>query len=129
MKKYVIISGSILCLFILCSITIQPIIAIKQSEYISIDEEIQNSVFNKFNLRELKNKILNFEECDCKIRDNYPYFICWILKYFELSIISIATLMIMFIPVISYGIVTILYHMILNILGLQLKLGCEYPDY
>lgn len=127
MKKYMIISGSILFLFVLCTLTFQPVIAVKKIEFKSVLNDINN--FDRFDLRELHSILLNIDDCDCKSRDSYPFFICWMLKYFELSIIFIGTLMIIFIPVISYGIVTVLYQMVLNIMGLQLKLGCEFPDY
>ena len=69
------------------------------------------------------------DDYDCKSKDNYPFVLCWFLKYIEVSLIFIGTLMITFIPVISYSIVTIIYNMVLNLMGLQLKLDCEYPDF
>ena len=62
MKKYMIISGSILCLFVICSLTFHPIIAVKQIEHNSIVDDIKKS---------------DFGSCDCKSKDNYPFVLCY----------------------------------------------------
>ncbi len=98
MKKSIIFGGSILCLFILVSLSYQPIIAekpiientkLKKKSFYDFDIERYKELFYRF-----VNNELSFQDCDCnsKIIDEYPVITCYIL-----AVINIISL------IISYG--------------------------
>jgi hypothetical protein len=84
MKKSILISGSILCLFILCSLSIQSIIADTPDEYIEQAMESKPSIREKSILKELQNRLIELKsqknnDCDCESENNIPDIICEIL--------------------------------------------------
>ena len=81
MKKSIIIGISILIIFILCSLSYNPIIADNKIERISEVRELKISINEVFEVKEIYNQIINMKsqsDCNCLLNNDNP-FICSIL--------------------------------------------------
>ena len=83
MRKIILICINILSIFILCSLSYQPIIADTQIEEINQVMEYKTSISNMDRLREVYNRVLTDikPDCGCSPETNDYYFtiICWSL--------------------------------------------------
>jgi len=79
MRKIVVIGVSILSVFILCSLSYQPIVADTPIETISIAKESKASNLDVFDIKELYTKLLELKsQSDCGCGDttgwDFPFF-------------------------------------------------------
>ena len=82
MKKSIIIGISILIIFILCSLSYNPIIADNKIERISEVRELKISINEVFEVKEIYNQIINMKsqsDCDCLLNKNDNTLICYTL--------------------------------------------------
>lgn len=82
MKKPIIIGISILGIFILRSLSYQPIIAYESIERISYVKESKLSINEVYEVKEIFNQIINMKsqsDCDCLLNKNDTPLICLML--------------------------------------------------
>jgi hypothetical protein len=115
MRKSILISGSILCLFIFCSLSIQPIIADEHIESIPIVDDTKTSDIDRYDLRELYSRLVKYkyqsdDDCGClnkSRRGNTPlicqllniiFFPYWLFYYYIIIPTSNDFLHLLFLP-------------------------------
>jgi len=94
MRKIVVIGVSILSVFILCSLSYQPIIADTPIETISIAKESKASNLDVFDIKELYTKLLELKsqlnnDCGCDMVRIWPFPIICITLYLMIKFVEI----------------------------------------
>ncbi|MCD4664038.1 MAG: hypothetical protein K8R68_02130 [Bacteroidales bacterium] len=94
MKKSIILGGSILCLFILVSLSYQPIVADMPIETIPMAKESKASNLDADEIKELYTKLLELKsqsnnDCGCDMVRIWPFPIICITLYLMIKFVEI----------------------------------------